>query len=274
MATPAHPRKTTPKVRDGQVQKKNRWAESVDADDALLGKLGICFEVRAPGPGRRHVVTEVDVRRFLRCIPDWESHAEGLSAIVLGDCDGSMGEYDSRGIIYLYSWDRDLFWDAEEDFFEEHRATLTRLGVPHDAPVDGGVPLYFDERSARAFQLVHIFLHELGHHVDRRMERARARRRRRHDQERAEEFAEAWGVQMEDRVWPRYKEFFGPPGTVRVQARAAAGETSASVASGEPRTQDDIRESTRPPALELEQAMARLFPTGRRAWKRNRARRS
>lgn len=274
MTTPTRPRKTTPKVRDGQVQKKNRWAKSVDADDALLGNLGICFEARGPGPGRRHVITELDVRRFLRCIPNWESHAEGLSAIVLGSSEDAMGEYDSRGIIYLYSWERDLFWDAEEEFFNEHKATLMRLGVPHDAPVDGGVPLYFDERSARAFQLVHIFLHELGHHVNRRATSARTRRWRLQDQERSEELAESWAVQMEDRVWPRYKEFFGSPGVVRVEPRTALGPSRIAEASSDPRPHETAPESDRQSALAVKEALARLSPTGRRAWKRNRSRRS
>src|SRR5262249_16328008 len=143
---------------------------------------------------------EIDVQRFLRCVPDWEAHAEGLHAIVLGNSDDAMGEYDHRGIIHLHSWDADLFWECKRAFFEEHRETLRRIGVPDDevavagAPIlaeDGDpiVPLYFDERSARAFQLVHIFLHELGHHRD-RMEKAG-------QWGRGEEFAESWAVRME-----------------------------------------------------------------------------
>jgi hypothetical protein len=211
--------KTTPRVRDGRVQKKNCWAESVDGEESLLGSTGITFEMRAPGPTERHVVSEIDVRRFLRCIPDWEKHAEGLRAIVLGGRD-AMGRYDHRGIIYLCPWSDDLFWDCELDFFEEHRETLHRIGVPHDAtpvvdpalPGDKGtIPLYFDERSARAFQLVHVFLHELGHHRDRMTRRSHYGR--------GEEFAEAWALEMEPLVWPRYKEFFGVPGKVRIDAR-------------------------------------------------------
>lgn len=160
-------RKTAPRVRDGRVQKKNRWERTEDPDDKLLSRLGITFETRSPGPGQRHVVTEIDVQRFVRCIPDWEAHAAGLRAIVLDDREDCLGEYDPRGFIYLSSWEEDLFWLCERDFFEAHEPTLRRLGVPSDPRPTGHVPLYFDESSARAFQLVHIFLHELGHHRDR-----------------------------------------------------------------------------------------------------------
>jgi hypothetical protein len=218
-------RKTAPRVRDGRVQKKNRWERTEDPDDKLLARQGITFETRAPGIGRRHVVTEIDVGRFIRCIPDWELHSEGLKAIVLVDEDDCLGSYDSRGILYLCSWDEDLFWESYPEFFDEHQPTLLRLGVPSDAMRDGIIPLYFDEASARAFQLVHIFLHELGHHRDRMTSRKAHRRdlaRQGVDLDGTEEFAESWALRMEEIVWPRYKEFFGAPGKVRVESPSRA----------------------------------------------------
>jgi hypothetical protein len=217
-------RKTAPKVRGGVVQKKNRWERTEDPDDKLLSRLGITFEARAPGPGRRHVVTEIDVLRFIRCIPDWEAHSQGLQAIVLADDDSCLGKYDHRGILYLCSWDEDLFWECEPEFFEAHEPTLQRLGVPSDELLAGVIPLYFDERSARAFQLVHIFLHELGHHRDRMTADPKLRRelgRQGVVLDGVEEFAESWALRMEAIVWPRYKEFFGAPGKVRVAPRSA-----------------------------------------------------
>jgi hypothetical protein len=201
-------RKTTPRVRDGEVQKKNRWAWTPDADAALLTGGQLVVEARAPGVGRRHVVTPIDVRRFLRCMPDTDSHIEGLRAIVLGNDDGAMGVYDSRGIITLCSWANDLMCEWEPDFVGDHLLTLLRLGVPIDDIQDEDAPVtvYFDERSARAFQLVHVLLHELGHHRDRMAARNRG-----------EAFAESWAIDMEARVWPRYKEWFGRPGLVRVE---------------------------------------------------------
>jgi hypothetical protein len=227
-------RKTAPKVRSGRVQKKNRWEHSVDADDKLLSLPGITFEARSPGPGRRHVVTEIDVQRFVRCIPDWEFHSEGLKALVLANDESCLGKYDHRGIIYLSSWEEDLFWECDPEFFDEHEPTLLRLGVPRDARHKDAITIYFDEISARAFQLVHIFLHELGHHRD-QMTLCNKDRRELARQgvvlAGSEEFAESWALRMEEVVWPRYKEFFGLPGKVRVESanRALSANGSASL---------------------------------------------
>src|SRR5262245_20750625 len=92
-------RKTAPRVRDGRVQRKNRWARTRDADAGLLAGSELALEERAPGVGRHHVITQLDVRRFLRCLPGAAVHLDGLRAIVLGDDDGAMGLYDDRGII-------------------------------------------------------------------------------------------------------------------------------------------------------------------------------
>jgi hypothetical protein len=194
-------------VRDGAVQKKNRWKLSPDADFSLLAGSELAFGERAPGVGRRHVTTLIDVQRFLRCLPDAAEHLEGLRAIVLGGDSGAMGFYDDRCIITLCSWDEELVAEWDREFVRDHAATLSRLGVPlDDVPEDdAAVTVYFDERSARAFQLVHVLLHEIGHHRDRMAGRRRG-----------EEFAESWALEMEERVWPRFKEWFGRPGMIRV----------------------------------------------------------
>ena len=194
-------RKTTPKVKSGKVQKKQRWAASLDEDDVRAAGSALVLEERAPGVQRRHVVSVLDLPQFFACIPDWEQHCAGLRGIVLDNEPDCIGSYDSRGVIRLSSWERDLFVDYSPEFVAEHRATFDRLGIPHDADVTElgeDVVVYFDERSARAFQLVHVFVHELGHHVDRM-----ARRRR------GEAFAEGWALALEERVWPRYRARFG-----------------------------------------------------------------
>jgi hypothetical protein len=216
-------RKTAPKVRNGHIQKKNRWETSEDADDKLFSPNGMTFETRSPGPGNRHVVSVKDIQRFVRCIPEWPFISEGLHAIVLGDDPHCLGRYDRRGIIYLFSWDKDLIWECDPNFFEEHSSTLLRLGVPSDFQQDDIVPLYFDEKTARAFQLVHVFLHELGHHHDRMtsLQTKGPAARRRHFSPRGETFAEEWAISMEQVVWQKYKEYFGVPGHVRFTKETA-----------------------------------------------------
>src|SRR5262245_44961248 len=108
-------RKTAPRVRDGDVQKKNRWARTQDVDADLLAGYDLAFAERAPGVGRRHVVTLLDVRRFLSCLPD-TAVLEGLHAIMLGNDVDAMGRYDDRGIITLCSWEDDLMCEWECGF--------------------------------------------------------------------------------------------------------------------------------------------------------------
>jgi hypothetical protein len=194
-------RKTTPEVKDGQVQTKHRRAASLDDNDVLAASGLLALEARAPGVRHRHVVTERDLHHFFPCIPDWDRHRAGLRAIVLDHDPGCFGSYDHRGIIRLSSWEDDLFVTFDPAFVTEHRATFDRIGIPHDADTaaDGhAVAVYFDAWTARAFQLVHVFVHELGHHVDRMMRRRRG-----------EDFAEAWALDLEARVWPRFRARFG-----------------------------------------------------------------
>jgi len=61
--------------------------------------------------------------------------------------------------------------------------------------------LAFDRRTAAAYQLLHVFLHELGHHID-----ACAPLRRGW---RGEEYAEGWALRCADRIWAAYVTEFG-----------------------------------------------------------------
>jgi hypothetical protein len=74
----------------------------------------------------------------------------------------------------------------------EHRPVLARLGVPVE-PTD----------SARAFQLLHVLLHELGHHHDRMTTRAGRYSCR------GEDFAEHYSRRYAERIWGRYLDEFG-----------------------------------------------------------------
>ncbi len=56
----------------------------------------------------------------------------------------------------------------------------------------------FDEFTARAFQLIHVFIHELGHHQDRMTTRSKK------SAARGESHAEAYSKKYEDIVIERY----------------------------------------------------------------------
>ena len=101
------------------------------------------------------------------------------------------------------------------DYCEAHRDVFDRIGVPceiADAPdrydpsdlVPGPFArCWFEPHTARDYLLMHIFLHELGHHHDRRTLPRGARAGR------GEDFAEGWAIDRERALWSRYRAAFG-----------------------------------------------------------------
>jgi hypothetical protein len=65
--------------------------------------------------------------------------------------------------------------------------------------------LPFTEATARAYPLLHVFLHELGHHHDRMTTRPPKHSAR------GERFADDYAMPYPDRVWQRYLDTFGLP---------------------------------------------------------------
>lgn len=83
-------------------------------------------------------------------------------------------------------------------------ALFERLGVPCERDSSGGdIVCQFTAATVRAYQLLHILLHELGHHHDRMTTRSQVRSCR------GETYAEAYALKYEARMWQRYQETFG-----------------------------------------------------------------
>jgi hypothetical protein len=200
-------RKVTPKVKDGAVQKKHRHA--------LTAHAGYTIVRHTAARGYRHIISQRDIRDFIDIIPDWDRLAEGLESIVLTSHGGDeherhIGRYrvfhrEKTGSIEIPAWDGD-FWVAHTTaYFEQHRAVLERIGVAHERLDEESVECRYTERQARAFLLLHVFMHELGHHVDRMTTKQRASGKR------GEDFAERYAVDLLDRLWPLYVRAFGDP---------------------------------------------------------------
>jgi hypothetical protein len=60
----------------------------------------------------------------------------------------------------------------------------------------------FTKEKVRAFQLLHIFLHELGHHYD------SIHLPQKGFTVRGESFAEGYAIKYEQIIWERYRETF------------------------------------------------------------------
>jgi len=195
-------RKVSPKVRDGKVQKKNNHRPTA--------ALGYVLARESPSKGCRHLVTKRDVHLLTNIIPNWRSLSEGIESIILtssGEDHEGCYEFFRRemtGSIQIPAWIGDLWKVFTPEYFREHAEILGLLGVASE-PHQDGTECRFTLHQAKAFQLLHIFLHELGHHVDRMESKARRTSRR------GEPFAEEYANNLCSIIWPQYVRIFGDP---------------------------------------------------------------
>ena len=195
-------RKSAMRVIGGEVRKKNHWALSPDYYDAPLPRT-VVVDRKRPGEGFRHVLNKSDVFRFLALLPDWDRIAVGLNAVVLGAGeDGADGWHSSSGVVTVCAWEAGLWREVTAGYYEAHRGIFERLGVVSEPMDDGQYLCKFDESAVRGYQLLHILLHELGHHHDRMTTRSQRRASR------GESFAEAYAFEHEALIWDRYHREF------------------------------------------------------------------
>lgn len=193
-------RKSAPKVRGGAVQKKNRWDLTPNYYNTAPKQLII--DRQKPGDGHRHLLKKKDIYDFIEIIPEWEDLAKGLRAIVLATAQwGLMGWHD-YGVIGLCAWERSISWDdCHPDFYEEHKEIFEKLNIPCRRNKDRYI-VGFDVESAKAFQLIHILIHELGHHHDRMTTKSQE------DAARGEHYAENYARRFEDEILTVYQRRF------------------------------------------------------------------
>ena len=76
------------------------------------------------------------------------------------------------------------------------------LGIDCEETSDGYYLCKFDESDVRGYQLLHILLHELGHHHDRMTTRSQKRAGR------GEKYAEEYARLYEASIWQQYQKMF------------------------------------------------------------------
>lgn len=194
-------RKTSTKVRNGKVARKNRT--ELSNHYSQIRQAETVIDRLRPGEGYKHYLTIADVKRFLQILPDWTELSIGLDAVVLAEGGDAMG-WHWDGVVAVCAWEREYAVDWDTQFVDEHAVILDRLGVRHEPIEDDpdGRLCYFDDASIKGFQLMHILLHELGHHHDRMTTKSQARSAR------GELFAETYALKYADRLWDAYfREF-------------------------------------------------------------------
>lgn len=194
-------RRSTMKVRDGIVQRKNRSSRTPHYLRDEMPTLVI--DRRRPGRGYHHVASQCDVRRFVEILPEWQILRNGLNAIVLDSGYRECMGWHRPGVVAICAWDADFVWsDCIPAFHAEHAEIFETLGVPVFRD-DERIEVHFSEDTARAFLLVHVLVHELGHHHDRITTRAKR------DTARGEGYAERYARRHEDEFIERYRRLFG-----------------------------------------------------------------
>jgi hypothetical protein len=193
-------RRTAPKVKNGRVQKKNKSSLTPDYGHGRPREFMV--DRQRPGKGYRHLVTKRDLERFVALLPDWDELSDGLEAIVLAPGKEGWHGWHYPGVVALCAWPAALhdLWSHQET--EDHRQILDALDVETE-PVPRGRRLLWTEDSARAFQLLHVLLHELGHHHD------RVTTRTKRDSARGEPYAEKYANRYGSQIFEAYFGVFG-----------------------------------------------------------------
>jgi hypothetical protein len=128
--------------------------------------------------------------------------AVGLDAIRLDAGHPGLMGWQDFVIVAVCAWEHELWWnDADRGFVDEHREILDRLDVER-AAAGPRVQLRWTEPQARAFQLLHILPHELGHHHDQMTTLSRR------DAARGEPYAERYAHQALEALWPHHATTF------------------------------------------------------------------
>lgn len=199
-------RRSATRVKGGRVQRKNNWAP--DPGDHRRVEQPFPLVVRErPGRGHRHLLNRRHIHAFLELLPDWEELSRGLNAIVLATAEDETAGWHDVGTVAICAWDEGLWQPLDPEFYEDHRDIIARLGVEAEAREDdygGHVVVKWTEPTIRAYQLLHVLLHELGHHHDRMTTPARPDR-----PPRGEPYAEAYARRYEDLIWEAYVDRFG-----------------------------------------------------------------
>lgn len=185
-----------------KVQKKhwrpctpNYYCEAIQPDLVVVDR-------RRPNAGYRHVLTKSDVYRFLQLLPEWEALAVGLNAIVLTEGEDGLDGWYRPGVVAVSPWSTDIWKECQPWYYDAHREIFARLGIKTEELPDGYVRCEWTEPAVRAYQLLHILLHELGHHHD------LITTRRQKYATRGESYAEEYALRHEAVLWDAYLREF------------------------------------------------------------------
>lgn len=186
-------RKSDPKTIGGKSLRVTNQKRTLVAKDPSL----LIVDRSNPGRGFRHLVSRRELLKFLSLLPDWDDLAIGLDTIVFAKGSTTRDGWYRRGIVGICAWEDKIWRTVPHAYFDEHEGLLDRMSIPviHE---ETGVVLCFNPPQAKAFQLLHVFLHELGHHRDCMTNRSQW------NTASGEAYAEHYANEYADRIWDQY----------------------------------------------------------------------
>lgn len=193
-------RKSTPKVKGGRALRKNN--HRLTPNHWNTEQENVIIDVEKPEKGYKHFLKQRDILQFIELIPNWGELSKGLDAIVLisggNDCDGY---YNNNGVICISAWEREQDVLLSKPYYEAHKELFDRLDIKVTEE-DGNFFCEFSVEQIKAYQLLHILLHELGHHYDRMNTKSKW------TSARGENYAEQFAFEKEEQMWLDYQNSF------------------------------------------------------------------
>lgn len=189
-------RKVAPKVKNGKVQKKNNHVLTPSYWNSNLREIVI--DTEKPGAGHKHITKRKDIIAFIELLPEWDELSKDINAIILSEASPfSEGECYSEGVIKIGSWPKGLWVTCCPEYFFGHKDIFDKLGLEYEK-TNNMYLCRFNESQIKAYQLLHIFLHELGHHHD------RITTKNKNHISRGETYAEEYARKYENLIWTDY----------------------------------------------------------------------
>lgn len=191
-------RRTAIKIKDGHVQHKDR--NRITADYWTSEQKDIQIDSEKPGKGYKHFLKIRDIKMFIDMLPNHDEIDTKFRAVLLAEGGDADGWY-YNGVIAICAWEKSMTRVMNLWYFNEHKDILDRLGVRYEKS-GRDMACYFTENQIKAFQLLHVFLHEIGHHHDRIHTKSQL------ECSNGEPYAENYALEYEDIIWNKFFETF------------------------------------------------------------------
>lgn len=192
-------RKTATKVKNGKVQQKNN--HKLTPNYWNKSKEEIQIDIEKPGKGYKHFLKKRDIKNFLEILPNRNEIDIEFNAVLLARGSNYTDGWYYNGVIAICAWEKEMTREFNMSYFYAHKNIFDRLGVKHTIRKNY-VICDFTENQIKAYLLLHILLHEIGHHHDRVNTKSKKRCSK------GEEYAESYALKYEKIIWSKYFEVF------------------------------------------------------------------